>query len=388
MTYYSRFFFPVFLVLLISLLPGPLSGSNVMLKVRLFTGKQVSQLVISPVKGSFSLKSGSRTLCALPLKSSCTITFENGKLRIEKAGKRIGTSAAIMIEPMGQNAILRLKTGDDDRSYEGAFTLKIVNGEIYIINRIELEKYVAGVVESEGGDGHNTEFYKLQCLISRTYAVKNIRKHEAEGFQFCDQVHCQLYKSRGRYLEIIAARDATRGKVIVDSTRRLINAAFHANSGGETVSSESVWSFRETYLKSIVDTFSLSMTKTTWEKTYKTADYLKFLQDKYTYPIDNPVMRDSALHFSQPLRKLYYPYGISLKNLRSDLDLRSTFFNMEEKGDSVVIHGKGFGHGVGVSQEGALRMARLGYTCDQILNYYYHNVRVKALGAGMIPVKP
>jgi len=370
-------------LLLMLLWQGSLAAANITLKVRLFTGKSLTQISISPVKGSYSLKSGGKTLTALPLKSSCMLSLENGKIKVTKGEKTFGSATTMTIEPANGSAILRLKVGSDDRSYEGAFSLKIVNGEIQLINRIELEKYVAGVVESEGGDARNTEFYKLQCLITRTYAMKNIRKHEAEGFQFCDQVHCQHYKNRGRYMEILAARDATRGKVIVDSAGRLINAAFHANSGGETVSSESVWSYKETYLKAMTDTFSLSMTKTLWEKSYKTTDFLNILQEKYAYPSSNPAMRDSALQFTQKNRKYFFPGGISLKTLRSDLELRSTFFSIEEKGDSVLIHGKGFGHGVGLSQEGALRMARLGYTCDQILDYYYRNVSIKSLTNNM-----
>jgi stage II sporulation protein D len=365
-----------------------LAAHPVSLKVRLFTGKQIKALNISPSSGSFSIKSGNTVITSLATHGNVVVRAENGKLRLEKGGKTLGSYSAITINPKGHQTVIVLKSGNDERSYKGSFIIRPVNGELLILNRIDLEDYVAGVVESEGGDARNEEFYRLQCLISRTYAVKNMRKHEAEEYNFCDQVHCQHYKSRGRYGEILKARDATRGKVIVDTAGRLISAAFHANSGGETVCAADVWSYPESYLKPVTDSFSLKMPKAYWKKTMAKSDYLTFLRDKYNYPVDNKVMRDSAFNFTQEHRKLSYVGGITLKTLRADLELRSTFFSMSTEGDSLVISGRGFGHGVGLSQEGAMYMARAGYKSEVILNFYYNKVRITSLTPGMIPKKP
>src|SRR5208337_2379392 len=100
-----------------------------------------------------------------------------------------------------------------------------------------------------------------------TYALKNSRKHITEGYNLCDMVHCEVYKGRCTKPEIILAVSKTSGEVIVDKDNQLINAAFHANCGGQTVNSEDVWSKSATYLKSVNDTFCINMPKARWEKT-------------------------------------------------------------------------------------------------------------------------
>jgi stage II sporulation protein D len=70
-----------------------------------------------------------------------------------------------------------------------------------------------------------------------------------------------------------------------------------------------------------------------------------------------------------------------LKKVRNDLKLKSTFFSISEKDGYVVFTGRGFGHGVGLSQEGAMRMAKLGYNYKDILHYYYNDIHLIPLAA-------
>ena len=66
-----------------------------------------------------------------------------------------------------------------------------------------------------------------------------------------------------------------------------------------------------------------------------------------------------------------------LKNIRADLQLKSTFFSISEiNKDSVLFKGKGYGHGLGMCQEGAMRMSKVGYTYTEILNFYYKNIQL------------
>jgi stage II sporulation protein D len=78
--------------------------------------------------------------------------------------------------------------------------------------------------------------------------------------------------------------------------------------------------------------------------------------------------------FVQPQRMAFYlhpVYGIPLRDLREQFKLKSTFFDAVVVGSEVMLYGKGFGHGVGLCQEGAMQMAKKGYAFDQILQYYY-----------------
>ena len=86
-----------------------------------------------------------------------------------------------------------------------------------------------------------------------------------------------------------------------------------------------------------------------------------------------------AFHFNQIKgRKVYFMDmpSIHLKNLRNDLGLKSTFFSISEDNDMLIFKGHGFGHGVGLCQEGAMEMINRGFKYDDIIKYYYSNVYI------------
>ena len=79
------------------------------------------------------------------------------------------------------------------RKYEGDFEMTVREKNLSIVNLVDMDTYLAGVVESEGGGGRQIEYYKVQALMSRTYALKYLGKHKKEGFDLCDRDHCQAY---------------------------------------------------------------------------------------------------------------------------------------------------------------------------------------------------
>ena len=91
------------------------------------------------------------------------------------------------------------------------------NGSLKVRNEVELENYVAGVVEMEAGSNHTLEYYKVQAIICRTYALSNLRRHETERYNLCDNVHCQVYKGNNRLnQQITEATLQTKNLVLVD----------------------------------------------------------------------------------------------------------------------------------------------------------------------------
>lgn len=257
------------------------------------------------------------------------------------------------------------------------------NGMVFI-NEVNLEKYVAGVVESEGGKGHHPEYYKVQSIISRTYMLSNKRRHLVEGYHVCDKVHCQVYHGKSRFEpEIPKAAWATKGMVLVDSDIRLITAAFHSNCGGNTISSGEVWSKPLHYLQSKRDTFCLTQPHSHWEKGISRSDWLNYLSRKHDVGMDDSLHYTSALSYFPSEKTTHFGEGklkIPLKDIRHDWNLRSAYFSIYEDADSVRFTGKGFGHGVGLCQEGAMRMALLGYGYNEILHFYYTDVHLIQLG--------
>ena len=159
----------------------------------------------------------------------------------------------------------------------------------------------------------------------------------------------------------------TEGMVIVDKNLNLITAAFHSNCGGHTANSGDVWAANLPYLQAVEDTFCRRMPQANWQRKIAKTDWLNYLETKHKYPVD-----DSN-------RETEYVYGtvrIPYRQIRSDWQLKSAYFSISEQKDSILISGHGYGHGVGLCQEGAIRMAQLGYTCDSIIKFYYKNVEI------------
>jgi stage II sporulation protein D len=220
----------------------------------------------------------------------------------------------------------------------------------------------------------------VQAILARTFALAHINKHVTEGFSLCDLVHCQAYHGKPRDLNVFRAVEATEGLVVVDHNLDLIVAAFHSNSGGQTANSEDVWGGHTSYLRSIVDTFSRSMPNYSWEKRMPASEWLSYLRDRHNFPTETDSGRNIALNFRQDNRKSHLECSsvkVPLRSVRQDLQLRSTFFSVSRLGsDSVVLSGRGYGHGLGMCQEGAMLMARRGYSYQEILDYYYQNIRL------------
>ena len=103
----------------------------------------------------------------------------------------------------------------------------------------------------------------------------------------------------------------------------------------------------------------------------------KTLVKKYNYPITDTIYGPLLYTFNQPDRMAFYQapsLKIPLKDIRQEFKLKSTFFNNFIDGNEVVIRGRGYGHGVGLCQEGAMRMARCGFNFLQIALYYFPGV--------------
>lgn len=262
-------------------------------------------------------------------------------------------------------------------SYKGSIIIKNESGQLNIVNEINIEQYIEGVLYAEGGIGHHPEYYKVQAIISRTYAYDNLNKHHGDGYNLCSRVHCQAYKGNNYVnTEIRKAVHETEGLVLTDKNLDFITAAFYSNSGGQTENSEDVWLMPLPYLRSKKDSFSLYQPNYSWTKTISKDKWVKYLKKKSTISVEN----DSLLLFHQPHERTKYfsdeKYNILLKNIRKDWRLKSTNFSVEYTENEAILKGKGFGHGVGLSQEGAMNMANKNFTFEDILIYYYSNINI------------
>ena len=351
------------------------SYAGIELDVRIYSGSNITQLSLTPVIGKYVLYDSDKIKAEVFKTEDLHVSIQDDSVMVLKNGIPLGKFGTLTITGAGLINAFKIKPlfpSLKEREFDDDLEISVVNGSLQIINVVDLEHYVAGVVESEGGGSvKENEFYEVQAICCRTYALNNAKKHAKDGFHLCDATHCQQYLGRCHNAEIQQAVYQTAGDVIVDKDQRMISAAFHANSGGETANSEDVWKIAAPYLRSVSDTFSLKMPNATWEKSMPAEEWLKYLSSRFNYNITDPAKKEAVLNFTQEHLKVYLTDSIRLTTIRNDLGLKSAYFTIKHRGEDVVFYGKGYGHGVGLSQQGAIRMAQLGYTYRDIIKYYF-----------------
>ncbi|MGZ3931588.1 MAG: SpoIID/LytB domain-containing protein [Bacteroidia bacterium] len=352
------------------------------ISIKVFAHLKISAMTMMVEGASYTIIADDKELLKTSGETIFKMMLVNDSIQLKSFENTYGRYKSIRFVASSGKGEIKLKLVNPERKprlYQDNFTITTEDGFLKLINEAELDNYIAGVVEAESGTHSTAEFYKVQAILARTFALAHINKHLAEGFSLCDQVHCQAYYGKPKYKEIFKMMEDTKGKVVVDEDLNLIVAAFHSNSGGQTANSEDVWGTRTTYLKSVNDTFSLRMPNYKWERKMPVDDWLSYLKLKHNYPIDDSYAKSLALNFRQDSRKVFLEAGkvkVPLKNVRIDLQLKSTYFNIYSTGDTVIFKGKGYGHSLGMSQEGAMRMTRLGYSYLDVLNFYYRNIQI------------
>jgi stage II sporulation protein D len=355
--------------------------AGVFVDVKIFTGYRITSITVTPVIGKYALFNSDKKVADVLKNETIKLTLTGTYgIQVQKNNQDLGVFSLLSISGTGLINAMQLKSLSPElktRTYDDDFRISVINGIFLILNHVDIEHYVAGVVQSEGGGSiKDNEFYIVQAICCRTYALNNVKKHSKDGYNLCDSIHCQLYGGRCQNSDILMAVFRTQSDVIVDKDGKMISAAFHSNSGGETANSEDVWSIPTTYLKSTVDTFSLKMPDAKWEKTMPADEWLNYLSLHFHYPINDNAKRAAALNFTQEHRGVFFCDSIRLTSIRADLGLRSAFFTIKQAGNSVIFSGKGYGHGVGMSQQGAIYMARMGYSYKDIIKFYYKDVDI------------
>ena len=379
----GRFFFSI--VFICSLFSVK-AGKDV--RIGILTNKQVSSAIFITEMGGYDLYCDGEKVISLYHGDALRVTSVPSGLVIKTLNAEYNCSERLTLDPKHKLSSIRMSSLDHkmkEKYFNDGIEVSKRFGKLNMVNVVDIEHYIAGVVESEAGSKQNLEYYKLQSIICRTYALSNVRRHEGEGFYLCDQVHCQVYNSKNMNNDnIFRAVLATRGMVIVDPQIELITATFHSNCGGQTVNSEDVWIKPLPYLRTVRDTFCTAEPHAVWSKELSKDKWLNYLQSNYDYPVDDHDHLSCALNNEPVCRQIYFGnknYKIPLKKIRRDFGLRSTYFSVKHKGDKVVLEGRGFGHGVGVCQEGAMHMSRIGSSYTDILHHYYTDVHLVDLSA-------
>jgi stage II sporulation protein D len=343
--------------------------------------RKITSFIFHPEEGNYSIFTEHGKLLDLDNTELLELLYSNNKVHIKSLDQDYGTFNKVRFVGTSSKNSFKIKI-------DGSEKIKIYEDNLFVnlhgyynyfqlINNIDINNYVAGVVESEVGRSPPPEYFKLQAIICRTYALKNINRHQAEGFSLCDKVHCQAYNRKPKSTLIKEAAMNTNGIVIVDSDINLIVATFYSNCGGETAKSEEVWKQKLYYLRTVKDTFCLHENNAIWTKNISKDKWTDYLME-HGYSKGSLVNECDVAYFQNCREQFFEDQNIQIPftKIRSDFHLKSAQFNVIPNGDFVTLEGKGFGHGVGLCQEGAMKMAKNNHSYIDILHFYYKNVHM------------
>ncbi len=367
------------LILLFSIYFSISPDSCGQVSVRLFSSRSPESAVFSVSSGRYELDTYQGVKIRVSGDESVIISRFNGKLAVKTRSEKGVICDSILLHGMtgGDSFSVRLNGKDHIKQfYSGDLRCFPDLGTILLINRCDIETYIAGVVKAEGGSGKNEEYFKTQAILARTYIYKYLDKHMADGYNLCDETHCQVFNGLSGDPAINRATLETRGLVILSHDSALISSAFHSNCGGETAIPENVWLTGMPYLRSVTDPWCVSSPDSKWEKRVSLKEWTGLLKNLgYSGGTNDPAL----FTFIQKSRQDYYRAGsftVPLRIIRTEMNLRSTFFSVIADGDSLILKGRGYGHGVGLCQEGAMSMAGKGFGYRQIIDFYYNGVLV------------
>ncbi|MEB3265839.1 MAG: SpoIID/LytB domain-containing protein [Cyanobacteriota bacterium] len=285
------------------------------------------------------------------------------------------------------------------RSYRGRLELRPASQALQVINHVGVENYLPGVVASEMPASWPQAALRAQAIAARTYALRQRRPQAA--FDLKATTASQVYGGLDAETESTRQAVAATRTLVLTHGGALIEAVFHSSSGGRTENSGELWAGQLPYLVSVSDDDRHSPVHR-WQERYDASQLLQAFPETGGLT-DLEVLATSSTGRVRQLR-ISGPQGsieLSGAELRRRLRLRSTLasFTVESapvaplEGTvpgaesptpplaSLLVEGRGFGHGVGMSQWGAHAMALRGDTADRILQHFYRGVVIRPYSA-------
>lgn len=299
-------------------------------------------------------------------------------------------------------------------------------GKLTVVNVTPLESYLKGVVGSEMQEKFPIEALKAQAVAARCYTLARIGKqHELSPFDLCDEVHCHVYGGVERETDNISrAVTETRG-IVLKYENKICDTFYAGVCGGHSENNEFVWDGEpRVYLQGRIDAdmknFPVDFLKNEenvrrwiessplvfcntqnievpvfleytqkyfrWQVRYTQQEISRVIRNKTGKNIGRlleiiPVIRGVSGRLVEiKLRgtrdTITIEKELSIRKALSENYLYSSCFVVDRQGTDFIIKGAGWGHGVGMCQTGAARMAMQGKSYQQILNHYYNQAKI------------
>ncbi|MGB3692409.1 MAG: SpoIID/LytB domain-containing protein [Spirulinaceae cyanobacterium] len=303
-----------------------------------------------------------------PMNSVTAVSGGNG---VQLEGYQAGQ---IWIEPTGDGTVWI-----GDRWYRGDTQL-VPNGKgLTVINHVDIEDYLYSVVGAEMYASWPQEALKSQAVSARTYALHKSAKSNSSLYDLDTTTATQVYKGLNSETNTtVQAVDATRNQVLTYNGEPIL-AVFHASSGGHTENVEDIWSNPLPYLRGVVD-YDNDAPVYQWTKNFSRGQMSQLVGGVGTISSITPVkVTPQGRIVTMKAVGSSGTKEVSGAQLRKVLDLRSTLFSISVTGDGFQVSGRGFGHGVGLSQWGARNLAQQGVPYEQILSHYYQGANLSLL---------
>jgi len=302
--------------------------------------------------------------------------------------------------------------------YFGPFILQTDSyGTWTFIEKVPIERYLLGVVPYEIGQNAPQSAIAAQAVLARTWALANSHRYAIDGYNLCNHTQCQVYKSP------VLANKAVSNAILMTKGKYLswrkepIHAVYHASNGGVMAASQEAWAMDSLpYFKSRLDgsekwvnNFQLPLKNDLQVKSFleqkKWAYGNEYYRFRWKRNLSDAQIRDALTNFTdssflpkklQVLKRGDSGRVLSLsiegesaeKKVVLELDeirrvfksLPSTLFVIQKLRENVwAFSGGGFGHGVGLSQVGAIDLASRGWNAKKILKYYYPGTTYRSL---------
>jgi stage II sporulation protein D len=265
-----------------------------------------------------------------------------------------------------------------------------------VINRVDLEEYVKGVVPAEVSSTWHQEMLKAQAVAARTYALYQQMLSATREYDVEATVQDQVYRGKqGIDAGILRAVEDTRG-LIVTYQDAPIYAAFSSTAAGLTEDAMNVWSKEYPYLKGVECPFDLASPYYQWKSSFKIDTLEQSLRQQGISVGTIATMTPLSFTRGGRVAKLRILHsggelilrGEELRKAVGYAIIPSTQFAIESIGQDVVLSGFGAGHAVGMCQWGAKELAELGYPFSTILRYYYPGTELQNMTLAKPPTPP
>ncbi len=300
------------------------------------------------------------------------------------------------------------------------YLLKDLYGTWTLVQKIKFDDYLAGVLPHEIGPNSPLEALKAQAVIARTWGIFNSDRFKMDKYHLCITTQCQVYKPpKITNKKVQKAIEAT-SNLILTYGNQPINAFYHGSNGGVSATAGESWQIQDyPYFNSIIDgskslnkNFKLPIISESDVNNFLDFDKKQFYGSNHSlfrwnkkissFEIKEKLIKNKLINindyvfdlnsiergFSGRVTQLEiqtYNVNKSIVLVKDDIRrvlnfLPSNLFTINKLSDDLwLFRGGGFGHGVGLSQSGAIEMAKLGFSYEQILNHYYRDAKLKKI---------